>query len=151
MVVADEDRLIGQTVAALRKSMSQTTLAEHMRSLGHKWSQATVWSVEKGERPLRFREALDLAHLFAIDVTDLIEGSDLRRNLKANIAMLEECWNNARHMAVKVHVTGRVIRRLVKDVANDEELVQRAHEALDRFTIDRLIDEFEKASGRRRG
>jgi hypothetical protein len=37
-----------------------------MRERGWKWSQATVWSVEKGERPLRLSEATDLAEVLGI-------------------------------------------------------------------------------------
>lgn len=41
--------------------MSQKDLAERMRERGWKWSQATVWSIEKGERPLRLAEAEDVS------------------------------------------------------------------------------------------
>ncbi|KJL46235.1 hypothetical protein RS84_02862 [Microbacterium hydrocarbonoxydans] len=41
--------------------MSQKDLASAMRDRGWKWSQATVWSIEKGERPLRLAEAVDVA------------------------------------------------------------------------------------------
>lgn len=34
-----------------------------MRTRGWKWSQATVWAVEKGERPLRLAEAEDLVSI----------------------------------------------------------------------------------------
>lgn len=45
--------------------MSQQALADAMRELGHKWSQATVWSVERGNRPLRLVEANDLRTVLA--------------------------------------------------------------------------------------
>ena len=51
--------------------MSQQALGDAMRELGHKWSQATVWSVEKGERPLRFAEAADLAAQLDVRMDDL--------------------------------------------------------------------------------
>lgn len=46
--------------------MTQQALADVMKARGWKWSQATVWSIEKGERPLRLAEAVDL-----VDVLDL--------------------------------------------------------------------------------
>lgn len=55
--------MIGQTVSALRGQRTQQSVADAMRELGWKWSQATVWSVEKGERPLRLAEAEALAHV----------------------------------------------------------------------------------------
>ncbi|MBD8517082.1 hypothetical protein [Plantibacter sp. CFBP 8804] len=53
----DRDATIGRNLAALRGDMPQKTLADLMREAGWKWSQATVWSVEKGERPLKLAEA----------------------------------------------------------------------------------------------
>lgn len=57
------DRIIGENVARVRAAAnrSQADVADEMRRKGFKWSQATVWSVEKGERPLRLAEAEALA------------------------------------------------------------------------------------------
>lgn len=60
------DMSIGRSVSAFRGDMSQQALADKMRERGWKWSQATVWSVEKGERPLRLAEAMDLAQILGI-------------------------------------------------------------------------------------
>lgn len=72
MSVSDEQ--IGRNLTRARGEMSQKELADRMREYGWKWSQATVWSVEKGERPLRLAEAEDLAsilevfaHVFSMD------------------------------------------------------------------------------------
>lgn len=55
--MATTDKQIGKNLAQFRGIMSQKELADRMRDLGWKWSQATVWSIEKGERPLRLVEA----------------------------------------------------------------------------------------------
>lgn len=55
--MSDRDVAIGQNLARLRGDKTQQDIAEAMRAAGYKWSQATVWSVEKGERPLRLVEA----------------------------------------------------------------------------------------------
>lgn len=47
--------------------LSQQDLAAAMRTRGYKWSQATVWSVESGERPLRLSEAVDVANCCGFD------------------------------------------------------------------------------------
>lgn len=59
--MATTDEQIGRNLANLRGELSQKELAAVMRERGWKWSQATVWSIEKGERPLRLTEAADLA------------------------------------------------------------------------------------------
>ncbi|GAA4342084.1 helix-turn-helix domain-containing protein [Microbacterium rhizosphaerae] len=61
-----DDELIGRNLTVLRGTMSQKELAERMRKLGFKWSQATVWSIEKGERPLRLTESEALGSVFGI-------------------------------------------------------------------------------------
>ena len=65
------DSQIGQNLVTLRGDMSQKDLATRMRTLGWKWSQATVWSVETGERPLRLAEATDLAQILNTHVSRL--------------------------------------------------------------------------------
>lgn len=50
------DKRVGQNLARLRGDMPQKELADRMRERGFKWSQATVWSTEKGERSLKYSE-----------------------------------------------------------------------------------------------
>ncbi|RJN32914.1 helix-turn-helix transcriptional regulator [Nesterenkonia natronophila] len=59
------DKWIGQNVERLRAAveMKQAEVAFEMSEQGFKWSQRTVWAVEKGERPLRLAEAQVLAKL----------------------------------------------------------------------------------------
>ncbi|WP_103662791.1 helix-turn-helix domain-containing protein [Microbacterium sp. CJ77] len=66
------DTHIGANLSQLRGAMTQKDLAERMRQLGHKWSQATVWSVEKGERPLRLTEALSLVGVLNTQISVLV-------------------------------------------------------------------------------
>jgi transcriptional regulator with XRE-family HTH domain len=59
MTTSDEQ--IGKNLARLRGEMSQKDLASAMKAKGWKWSQSTVWNIERGERPLRLAEAEDLS------------------------------------------------------------------------------------------
>lgn len=54
--------------------MSQKELADRMRDRGWKWAQATVWKVERGERPLRFLEAIAVCEILDHDLSALVEG-----------------------------------------------------------------------------
>ena len=67
------DQKIGAAVRALRArhSMSQHDLAGRMKEADCRWAQATVWSVEAGERPLRLSEASVLAEIFGVPVGSL--------------------------------------------------------------------------------
>lgn len=65
---------VGARIADLRAQMgwSQSYLARRMNEAG--WTnfyQVTVARTEKGERPVSLHEALALADLFGIDVTQL--------------------------------------------------------------------------------
>lgn len=54
-----DDRVIGARAKALRlhAGQKQDQVADYMRAKGCKWSKATVWAVETGERPLKLTEA----------------------------------------------------------------------------------------------
>jgi septal ring factor EnvC (AmiA/AmiB activator) len=67
------DRDVGRMVAQLRGDRTQQAVADAMRKRGWPWSQATVWSVEKGERPLKLREAAVLALVLGTSVEALIQ------------------------------------------------------------------------------
>lgn len=71
LTMGERDEDIGRNLAQLRGDRTQQEIAEAMRSMGYKWSQATVWSVEKGERPLRLSEAMDVARVLDVDISDL--------------------------------------------------------------------------------
>lgn len=77
-MATDEDKTIGKNVARLRGDRSQQLVADEMRSRGYDWSQATVWSVEKGRRPLRFAEAAQLADILDVAVTDMLPEDTFR-------------------------------------------------------------------------
>ncbi|WP_417374126.1 hypothetical protein [Glutamicibacter protophormiae] len=59
MQIPSDDQ-IGKNLATLRGQVTQQELGEKMRQRGFKWSQATVWDVERGKRPLRLIEALEV-------------------------------------------------------------------------------------------
>jgi transcriptional regulator with XRE-family HTH domain len=64
--VTTRDEIIGQNLTILRGDISQKELAAKMKTYGWKWSQATVWTVESGERPLRLAEAADIAMILEL-------------------------------------------------------------------------------------
>lgn len=74
--MSDRDREVGEVVAELRGGLTQQTVADGMRERGWKWSQATVWSVEKGERPLRLVEAQDLALVLGVETDALLQAPE---------------------------------------------------------------------------
>lgn len=76
MATNEQDKKIGKTIQTLRGDMSQDALAQRMRERGFKWSQATVWSVENGDRPLRLTEAMALADIFGLSGIDELSTTD---------------------------------------------------------------------------
>jgi transcriptional regulator with XRE-family HTH domain len=70
--MSNRDEQVGLTLSFLRGSMTQKALADAMKIRGWKWSQATVWSVEKGDRPLRLTEAVDVATILEVDVSEFL-------------------------------------------------------------------------------
>ncbi|UYG15640.1 hypothetical protein BRM3_08250 [Brachybacterium huguangmaarense] len=79
------DEEIGQRLQALRGPViSQAGLAGAMKERGYeKWSQATVWAIEAGKRPLRLTEAQDLASILSVEVGDLLQSTEVAQTLDA--------------------------------------------------------------------
>ena len=96
----EQDRKIGRTMAILRGDKTQQAVADEMRKRGWRWSQATVWSVEKGERALRLAEAEDLAevlgtvsvHSFLTEPVGAHIQQGVRRVTNAYRAIVESVW-----------------------------------------------------------
>lgn len=70
--MSDRDVAIGQNLTRLRGDKTQQDVAAAMRAAGYKWSQATVWAVEKGERPLRLSEAEALSKALGASVLSML-------------------------------------------------------------------------------
>lgn len=77
------DVQIGRNIARLRGDRTQQSVAEEMRAWGWRWSQATVWSVETGERPLKYWEVVDLARVLEVPVEAFTSESELMDELWA--------------------------------------------------------------------
>ena len=79
--MTSKDYQVGRNVRLLRGDLSQAKLAKAMHEAGFKWSQATVWSVESGERPVRLVEAIALASILHAPLEELaaVERDDLER------------------------------------------------------------------------
>lgn len=127
----EQDRHIGRTMAILRGDKTQQAVADEMRKRGWRWSQATVWSVEKGERALRLAEAEDLAdvlgtvsvHSFLTEPVGAHIQQGVRRVTNAYRAIVESVWecldaqDALRVRLTRAHVDGHEL--------SDVELVQR--------------------------
>ena len=79
----DIDANIAANVRAYREAagLSQEELAQRMADRGFPFTQATVWKVERGQRPVRAGELIALRDLFGrILVTDLTGHPDATRH-----------------------------------------------------------------------
>lgn len=71
------DKIIGKNLVALRGDRTQQWIADQMRPRGFEWSQATLWAIEHGKRPLRLTEAEALADVLGIELSDLLRLPDI--------------------------------------------------------------------------
>lgn len=76
---------LGQAVAdgRQRRGMSQSALARVMQAAGFSWQQTTVSRTEAGQRPIPFAEAVALAALLNIDLSEF----------KVALDICEACFN----------------------------------------------------------
>lgn len=165
----EQDRLIGSTVGRFRvqAGLSQQAVAEGMRARNseHRWSQATVWGVEKGDRALKAMEIYDLSRVLGCGVLYLVNPSDatsrmreliLHHNAMGHVLAdiedsLESLARERSELAARVeqfHLDERQIlrgtdgyERLEIEVRVSEEAIARAD--MIAGALKRVIDEYE--------
>lgn len=113
MAGTQDDKTIGKNLQTLRGDVSQEELASKMRGYGFKWSKATVWSVEQGERPLRLSEAqavlqclgnssmfglLELSNDNAFAFAEKLRNS-ISKNIQQIFDLLDEIQDERRNLA----------------------------------------------------
>lgn len=90
------EELAGEEVRRLRlaRRWSQEEVARRMSAAGHSnWHQTTVGKTELATRPLRLNEAVALAGLFEVPVTQLVAPITLRpEDIQAELDTVEERW-----------------------------------------------------------
>jgi transcriptional regulator with XRE-family HTH domain len=90
------EELAGEEVRRLRNARrwSQEEVARRMTAAGHtNWHQTTVGKTELATRPLRLNEAVALAGLFEVPVTQLIAPITLKpEDVQAELETIEERW-----------------------------------------------------------
>lgn len=95
-----KDEQIGRNLVHLRGERPQTEIAEAMRERGYKWSQATVWAVEKGERPLRLTEADDLSQILGGGIgADMFLMASSATELRAALFQVSDAHSHLRKAA----------------------------------------------------
>jgi transcriptional regulator with XRE-family HTH domain len=92
----DIDQNIAANLRTYREagSISQEELAQRMADRGFGFSQATIWKIETGQRPVRAAELIALAHSLAVmSATSLTYEPDAARHQ----VQLEQANRNAHH------------------------------------------------------
>ena len=141
--MSDVDKRIGEAVLTERGRMTQQAFADAMRERGHKWSQATVWSVEKGERPLRLSEAASVAEVLGVEIEHLIDPSptaaqDKRAMLLAHVVSTGGFRDAVRGIA-RQKGNRAELEKLLEGGLSDEAR-QRSEDALREFTVERAVE-----------
>ncbi len=128
------DAEIGTNLTRIRGSRSQKDVADAMRDRGFKWSQATVWSVEKGERPLRLTEAQALGSVLRVN-HDLLLAQPEELDLHAEAVYFTEMLEDIRDLAYESYSAQLRLARAVDDRPESERagitLAQVVRNAID--------------------
>lgn len=108
-----EDAEIGRNLVRLRGDMSQKDVAEQMRRRGFKWSQATVWSVERGERPLRLAEADALSEFLAMSNLYSLTSNRTTFNIRLSTSKIDAARVRLEEAAQEIVTVQRELARLM--------------------------------------
>lgn len=115
------DEQIGRNVQKLRGDVSQQALADLMRERGFKWSQATVWAVEKGERPLRVSEGEALTEALGSRLYKLT-GSDTETDLQVSMHKAANAYREIQRWTVTFMAARADIELTLAKAEPDEKL-----------------------------
>ncbi|RPE75622.1 hypothetical protein EDF28_3567 [Curtobacterium sp. PhB137] len=119
-----DDEQIGKNFTRLRGDLSQKEVAELMRARGFRWSQATVWSIEKGERPLRLSEAQAVVEVLGQPFFDLTADDG-----EAVVdAWMRECSNASKALEAAVDRFEQARMQLALTYRHVEGKLRRKHE-----------------------
>lgn len=162
LAMVAEDRKnseIGQRVMRLRGERSQKSVADDMRLRGWKWSQATMWSIESGDRPLRLTEATDLAAVLGVDLMDFFKDPEvlgieveIRQRMSDAMSLYMDAVRGLRNL----RFTQDSLQNRISDLSlkNDDRftrVLELAQDAAARFTVAAAVEEAESPDDSRGG
>lgn len=144
----DFDAVIGANLKRIRGDMNQADLADEMKRRGHKWSQATVWAVQRGERSLKLAEARDVAEVLGVRVEAFFLASEAEKRFTDVRKALHDL-RRARidlRSAYREWITTKQYAELTKLIAENTTYEGAELERLLRFNedqdnIERLVNE----------
>lgn len=129
--------------------MSQKDLADAMRARGFKWSQATVWAVEKGERPLRLTEAEGLAAILRIN-PDLLLATPEELDLHGDMVDFANLLDEISELADAAFNAQLRLARAIDD-RPESEWPDDSITIVTRSAIDATLDGLARAEANHRG
>ncbi|MBW9121218.1 hypothetical protein JNB63_14055 [Microbacterium trichothecenolyticum] len=143
------DEQIGANLIRIRNGLSQKDLADAMRARGFKWSQATVWAVEKGERPLRLTEAEGLGVVLRIN-PDLLLATPEELDLHADVVEFANLLDEIAELAGVAFDAQLRLARAIDD-RPESEWPKDSLTIVTRSAIDAAVDGLARAEANHRG
>lgn len=146
------DAEIGANVRRCRGDRSQKEIAERMVVAGYKWTQTTVFEVEKGKRALKLTEASALTEVLGVPTSYLEqvpEGYFVERNAFKASAELDDAADRALDAVVEFDRARNTLRSLLLSMRDSEVLA--GHESTYQKLVDRTLLQSLKESATRRG
>lgn len=102
--IPSAEELAGQELKRLRteRGWSQEEVARRMTSSGYDWHQTTVGRTESAARPLRVNEAVLLAAIFEVPITQLLVPAAMKiSDIDTEISAIEETLDHIGKMAAE--------------------------------------------------
>ena len=117
---------VGENIAQLRRArgMTQAELAERVTDTGLPFHQQTVVKIEKGQRPVRLREADAIATVLDVELDTLVTEAaavDVATELISAIRRVETAWTHLREMNQEFLRAGVMLRHQL-ELARQQDL-----------------------------
>lgn len=108
--MTEMNRDIGANLVKMRGKTTQEQLAHMMQQRGYSWTKMTVYNIERGERPIRLNEAVDVLKCLNIDAGDGLKAL-IRNDVDAKITDLVHNLRTAVEDARGTCISVRQLRR----------------------------------------
>lgn len=120
-------RMVGENIASLRRAagLSQEELAAGVEEYGVPMRQQTVVKIEKGQRPLRLREAEHIGFVLGVGIESLLSDKG-------------ETWDRTTRLVSMTRQVDEILEQVQQDSQEAMRRIAALQEALDSADSDRV-------------
>lgn len=158
-VMAEINRDIGANLAKMRGRTTQDQLARMMQQRGYSWTKMTVYNIERGERPIRLNEAVDVLKCLNVDAGDGLKAlirNEVDATITDTINSLQTAVSDARGICISIRQLRNSLKSWFGENAEEyyrdknmsppsDDVREEAMQVLENTKIERVAEDLYRA------